>query len=180
MSRRFHSTCFLFLAFLGPGCSAAQQGAPPPTVRLPLGALEGTQFNSPQGGAFLGVPYASPPVGELRWKPPKPAISWAGTRKATEFGAVCRQLPAKWLPYIAGKEDCLYLNIWTPQLADHAKLPVIVFFHGGSDSAGYSQLTPLGPALSPLAAVYCECNQQISKNSFLCSLSRRVGITHGG
>lgn len=166
MSRRFHSTCFLFLAFLGPGCSAAQQGASPPTVRLPLGALEGTQFNSPQGGAFLGVPYASPPVGELRWKPPRPAISWASTRKATEFGAVCPQLPAKWLPYIAGKEDCLYLNIWTPQLADQAKLPVIVFFHGGSNTAGYSQLTPLGAALAPLGVVVVTANYRLGPLGF--------------
>jgi para-nitrobenzyl esterase len=166
MSRRFQSTCFLFVAVLGPGCSAAQQWSPPPTVRLQLGKLEGTQFNSPQGAAFLGVPYASPPIDELRWKPPKAASSWAGTRKATEFGAVCPQLPARWLPYISGKEDCLYLNIWTPQLADQANLPVIVFFHGGSNTAGYSQLTPLGPALSPLGVVVVTANYRLGPLGF--------------
>jgi para-nitrobenzyl esterase len=166
MSRRFYSVCFLFLAFRGPSYSAAEQGAPPPTVRLQLGALEGTQFNSPRGAAFLGVPYASPPVGELRWKPPQPAISWTGTRKATEFGAVCPQLPANWLPYIPGREDCLYLNIWTPQLSDKAKLPVILFFHEGSNTAGYSQLTPLGPALSPLGVVVVSANYRLGPLGF--------------
>jgi para-nitrobenzyl esterase len=165
MSRRFNTIGLILLALCGPGNLAGQQG-PPPTVRLELGSLEGTQFNSPQGAAFLGVPYASPPIGELRWKPPQPAISWSGTRKATEFGAVCPQLPAKWLPYIAGKEDCLYLNIWTPQLLDQPKLPVIVFFHGGSNTGGYSQLTPLGPALSLLGVVVVSANYRLGPLGF--------------
>jgi para-nitrobenzyl esterase len=168
MSRRFYlaTSCFFLLRLCSPGCSTAQQGAPPPTVRRQLGSLKGTQFDSPQGAAFLGVPYARPPVGELRWRPPKPASSWTGTRRATEFGAVCPQLPAKWLPYIAGNEDCLYLNVWTPQLSDQAKLPVIVFFHGGSNTAGYSQLTPLGPALSPLGVVVVTANYRLGPLGF--------------
>ena len=169
MSCRFDlaAICFLSLALCGSGHLPAQQGAPPPTVRLELGWLEGMQFNSPQGAAFLGVPYATPPVGELRWKPPRPLSAWGGTRKATELGAACPQLPAKWLPYIAGNEDCLYLNIWAPHVSDQAKLPVIVFFHGGSNTAGYSQLTPLGPALSPLGVVVVTANYRLGPFGFL-------------
>jgi carboxylesterase type B len=86
---------------------------------------------SPEEVAFWGVPFAAPPVEELRWRPPEPAKKWEGTRKAAAFGPVCPQLPQQWLPYIAGQEDCLYLNIWTTHLSENAKLPVIVYFHGG-------------------------------------------------
>jgi hypothetical protein len=62
--------------------------------------------------------------------------------RATKFGAACPQLPAGWLPYIGWNEDCLYLNVWTTHLSESPKLPVIVYFHGGT---GYSQLNRLVP-----------------------------------
>jgi para-nitrobenzyl esterase len=140
----------------------------PPTVAMKDGTLEGTSFGSaPQGAAFLGVPYAAPPVGDLRWKPPEPLKKWKGMREATRFGAACPQLPAGWLPYIGWSEDCLYLNVWTPQLDASAKLPVIVYFHGGSNRAGYSQLSPLGPALSPLGVVVVSANYRLGALGFL-------------
>jgi para-nitrobenzyl esterase len=140
----------------------------PLTVTLPSGRLEGIRFGgSPDGVAFLGVPYAAPPVGELRWKPPRPALQWAGLRKADAFGPVCLQLPQGWLPYLEGKEDCLYLNVWTPQLSSNAKLPVIVFFHGGANTAGYSQFTPLGPPLSQLGVVIVTANYRLGPFGFL-------------
>jgi para-nitrobenzyl esterase len=132
--------------------------APAPTVTLDTGTLEGAPFGPGQNGvAFVGVPYATPPVGDLRWKPPQPLRKRNGTRQATHFGAPCPQLPAGWLPYIAGNEDCLYLNVWTPQLSANAKLPVLVCLHGGGNSAGYSQMTPLGPTLSQLSLVCSQC-----------------------
>jgi para-nitrobenzyl esterase len=140
----------------------------PPTVTLADGVLEGTNFGAAQNGvAFLGVPYAAPPVGELRWNPPLPPKKWIGTRQATTYGAVCPQLPAGWLPYIAGNEDCLFLNIWTTHLSASAKQPVIVYFHGGSNSAGYSQLNPLGPTLSPLGVVVVGANYRLGPLGFL-------------
>jgi para-nitrobenzyl esterase len=140
----------------------------PPTVELSSGTLEGTHFgDSPNDVAFLGVPYAAPPVGELRWKPPEPPAKWNGVRKAAAFGPVCQQLPRGWLPYIEGQEDCLYLNIWTTRLSASAKLPVIVYFHGGSNTAGYSQYLPLGPALSPLGAVVVSANYRLGPFGFL-------------
>jgi hypothetical protein len=115
--------CFwpvLLFAFAGDDNAVGQT----PTVTLDAGILEGTHFSSLQNEvAFFGVPYAAPPTGDLRWKPPQPVQKWTGTRKATQFGAVCPQLPAAWLPYIAGKEDCLYLNIWTTRFYTAAKLP---------------------------------------------------------
>jgi Carboxylesterase family len=107
------------------------------------------RFGKEQNGvAFLGVPYAAPPTGELRWKPPEPVTRWAGMRDATQFGAACPQLPEPWLTYPHWSEDCLFLNVWTRQMSARRKLPVIVFFHGGSNRAGYSQRDQIGPSLS--------------------------------
>lgn len=141
---------------------------PAPMVTLETGVLVGTHFGSAKNdAAFLGVPYAAPPVGALRWKSPQSVQKWDGVRKATRFGAVCPQLPAGWLPYIGGNEDCLFLNIWTTQLSASAKLPVIVYFHGGSNTAGYSQFTPLGPALAPLGVVVVSANYRLGPLGFL-------------
>jgi para-nitrobenzyl esterase len=104
---------------------------------------------------------------ELRWKPPEPAKKWEGTRKATAFGLVCPQLPQQWLPYIAGQEDCLCLNIWTMQLSTKAKLPVIVYFHGGGNAVGYSQFTPLGPAFARLGVIVVTANYGLGPFGFL-------------
>jgi hypothetical protein len=130
-------TCFLFLILTSGNYTSASWNSSSPTVRLESGVLEGMRFSSMQSEvAFLGVPYAAPPVGDLRWKPPQPVSPWTSTRKATEFGAACPQLPAKWFPYIGWNEDCLYLNVWTTQFSASAKLPVIVYFHGGSRTVG--------------------------------------------
>ena len=142
--------------------------AAPPTVTLGDGTLEGTDFGTAQNAAaFLGVPYAAPPVGDLRWRPPEPVKPWDGTRKATRFGAACPQLEAGWLPYVGWNEDCLYLNVWTPHLSATQKLPVIVFFHGGSNISGYSQLSPLGPVFSRLGVVVVSANYRLGALGFL-------------
>jgi para-nitrobenzyl esterase len=169
MHQHFHwsGMCILVL-FLGvPSLGTLVSGSSGPTVMVGAGVLEGMQFGSKKNEvAFLGVPYAAPPVGELRWKPPQVPKKWIGTRKATEFGATCPQLPAGWLPTLPWSEDCLYLNVWTTQLAAREKLPVIVYFHGGSNTAGYSQLTPLGPALSRLGVVVVSVNYRLGPFGF--------------
>jgi para-nitrobenzyl esterase len=158
--------CALGLALANPSFGSLPSG-PGPTVRLEAGVLEGTQFGSAKNEvAFLGVRYAAPPLGDLRWKPPQPVSKWKGTRKATGFGATCPQLPAGWLPSLPWNEDCLYLNVWTTQLSASVKLPVIVYFHGGSNTAGYSQLTPLGPALSPSGVVVVTANYRLGPFGF--------------
>jgi para-nitrobenzyl esterase len=137
-----------------------------PKVSLETGVLEGKYFGSNNEATFLGVPYAAPPVGELRWKPPQPVSKWAGTRQANQFGPAAPQLPAGWLPQVTWNEDCLYLNIWTAQFSPNARLPVIVFFHGGGNDAGYSQLTPLGPPLSRLGVVVVSANYRLGPFGF--------------
>jgi para-nitrobenzyl esterase len=137
-------------------------------VKIPGGLLEGSHFGSGlNGAAFLGVPYAAPPSGELRWKPPQPAPRWSGTRKADNYGSPCPQLPAQWFPYIEGNEDCLYLNIWTTEVRSNANRPVLLYFHGGSNTQGYSQITPLGPPLSQLGLVVVSANYRLGPFGFL-------------
>jgi para-nitrobenzyl esterase len=139
-----------------------------PTVTLKSGALRGTRFSADQNSvAFLGVPYAAPPTGELRWKPPEPVAPWAGKRDATQFGAACPQLPEPWLTYPNWSEDCLFLNVWTRQISVSHKQPVIVFFHGGSNRAGYSQRDLLGPSLSRSGPVVVTANYRLGPLGFL-------------
>ena len=87
---------------------------------------------------FLGIPYAKPPVGDLRWMPPQPAAKWTAPRKANKFGPTCAQVTT--LGPFAGpansNEDCLYLNVFTPDMK--AKLPVLVWIHGGGYFDGAS------------------------------------------
>ena len=111
-----------------------------PIVSSPAGKLEGTVEG--QLKVFKGIPYASPPVGPARWKPPHPMLAWVGVRKATEFGPACFQPSAKLSNIYATdpmpmSEDCLTLNIWAATDAQNA--PVFFWIHGGSLTGGASR-----------------------------------------
>ena len=138
MVRRIGAVCALVLglARIGPACSfegSAMAAMPPPVVKIAGGRLEGSTDGSLN--VFKGIPYAAPPVGALRWKPPAPAVAWQGTRPATEFGPACVQ-PKPTLSNIyeglpmPTSEDCLSLNVWAPTDARNA--PVFVWIHGGA------------------------------------------------
>ncbi len=104
------------------------------TIQTRLGAIQGIDKDGLQ--TFLGVPYAAPPVGDLRWRSPRPAPGWSGTLDATRFPNRCFQTPyaeVLGLGEISGaeSEDCLYLNIYTPA-ADTARRPVLCWIHGGA------------------------------------------------
>lgn len=108
-----------------------------PTVHTTNGMLQGTQSSGIS--MFKGVPYAEPPVGDLRWKEPQPAKSWEGTRKADHFAARAMQLPIYSDMNFRSdgvSEDCLYLNIWSPAKTGKEELPVLVYFYGGGHVAG--------------------------------------------
>jgi para-nitrobenzyl esterase len=149
-------------------CRLAASSETSPVVNVDTGILEGTNFGTERNEvAFLGVPFAAPPIGELRWRPPQPPPKWTGTRRVVAFGSPCPQLPAPWFPYVEGHEDCLYLNIWTTHLRPNANRPVLVYFHGGSNTQGYSQMTPLGPPLSRLGLVVVSANYRLGPFGFL-------------
>src|SRR5689334_11197730 len=82
-----------------------------PIVAISTGQLRGSVTNEGVG-VFKNIPFARPPVGELRWKEPLPAKAWTGVRDATAFGPMCNQAGNKQLPH---SEDCLQLNVWTPK-----------------------------------------------------------------
>ena len=119
------------LAAVAAICSAAPAFAQQaPVVNAPAGRVRGVASGDVH--IFRGIPYARPPVGELRWRPPLRPPRWRGVRDATQFGAACVQPPppAGAGAHAATSEDCLFLNIWAP--ANARKAPVLVWIHGGS------------------------------------------------
>src|SRR5579862_8172305 len=103
-------------------------------VKTANGALEGTGNPATGVRMFKGVPFALPPVGQLRWREPQPLKNWVGMRKAERFGPRCPQRPVFGDMNFRSNgmsEDCLYLNVWTPAKSDNARLPVLVYIYGG-------------------------------------------------
>lgn len=111
-------------------------------VRVEQGLLAGANGDSADMRVYRGVPFAAPPIGDLRWKAPQPPAAWQGTRQATEFSSACWQTQYSsasaiyQAPLPKLSEDCLYLNIWTPAKSANDKLPVMVWIHGGAFTRG--------------------------------------------
>jgi para-nitrobenzyl esterase len=101
-----------------------------PIIDIKNGKLQGVEEYGML--AFKNIPYAAPPVGELRWRPPRPAKNWQGVRDASQFGPACIQPLVEGLnpELIPGSEDCLKLNVYTPQAGKN--FPVMVWIHGGA------------------------------------------------
>ncbi len=123
------------------GSAAAPPTEPLPEVRIGNGVLSG--LNEGPVHAFLGIPYAAPPVGALRWRAPQSPASWTGKLAADHFSASCMQRPQSGGPWtseyrIKGpiSEDCLTINIWTPAITGGERLAVMLWLHGGSFKTG--------------------------------------------
>jgi para-nitrobenzyl esterase len=134
--RTLVAVCAALLA-VGFGAEASAQ-----TVTVTGGVIRGAMLEN-GGAVFRGIPYAAPPVGELRWREPMPVKPWTSVRDATAFGAICAQVPTPLeSTNVAdpGSEDCLFVNVWTPEWPSTSGKPVMVWIHGGANYAGSGSL----------------------------------------
>lgn len=152
------------------------------TVAIDTGRIAGIATNGVT--AYKGIPYAAPPVGDLRWKPPQKPASWTNVRPAGQYGAACWQPPIlekMWgIRYDPMDEDCLTLNVWTAAKTADEKRPVMVWIHGGAFISGSSGGPPSvaattdGTALAQQGVVLVSINYRLGPFGFLAlpSLSR--------
>lgn len=147
--------------------SLTAQVSDPLVVKTDKGEVRGTLTTDGQVRAFKGIPFAAPPVGDLRWQPPQPAASWTGVREAKQFGYHCLQSGTardRVFDDPGANEDCLTLNVWTPVHAKKGSLPVMVWIYGGGFRGGASSETRQhGEVLA-------------RRNVVLVSLNYRLGI----
>ena len=176
--------CLFILIALAPIAVSAAASDP---IRLDTGLITGVTGNSPEVRVYKGIPFAAPPIGDLRFRAPQPPAKWEGTRKADQFGSMCMQGgarggrggkgPAKGPANVQGKdpappggrggqamsEDCLYLNVWTAA-ASNDRRPVMVWLHPG----GYTSGSGAAPATDGEALA--------KKGVVLVTINYRLGI----
>ena len=167
-------------AAVGAGSSAG-------VVKIDSGKLQGEVLDAATGlTVYRGIPFAAPPVGELRWKAPQPPAPWSGVRDATEFGAICPQSPV--LAMMTGEglpptsEDCLFLNVWTAAGAGDDPRPVMVWIHGGGLSLGWSNQAQYdGSAFAGKGVVLVSVNYRLGPLGYLAhpALSKESGGESG-
>ena len=169
-SYRFIVAFFLIVVIAGllTGCGAKKAGLE--VVGLDSGPISGV--NNDGIWTYLGVPFASPPVGELRWREPQPVKSWKEVRECTEYGPVCPQIEGSVEEGGVGdaraSEDCLYLNVWTPAKTSSEKLPVMVWIHGGAYIKGAGSVPMYnGHNLAKEGVVLVTINYRLDSLGFL-------------
>lgn len=152
-------------------------------VSIDSGALSGAVMDDGVR-VFKGIPYAAPPVGELRWRAPAVPESWEGVRSATGFGSICPQTSG--LAAMSGgvlpktDEDCLFLNVWTPALSADESLPVMVWIHGGALSLGWSNQSVYdGHEIARRGVVLVSINYRLGPLGFLAhpALTKEAGVS---
>jgi len=162
--------CFLvWVAAMGIGVAAQQK---PSVVRVDTGQLQGVVDDGVV--SYKGIPFAAPPVGDLRWRPPQPAAQWTGVRQATQFGADCMQgrfgpPPGPGAPPTpAPSEDCLFLNVWQPaSAAQGAKLPVMIWIYGGGFVGGSSAMpSTSGTQFAKQGVILVAANYRVGRFGF--------------
>ena len=148
-------------------------------VRTANGVVAGRQGKNARVTVYLGIPFAAPPVGNLRWREPQPAADWEGERECFTFAPISMQeIPGladnvytrEWHvnPDIPMSEDCLYLNVWTPAVTGEKSLPVLVWFFGGGYQVGYTaEMEFDGEALAARGIVVVTVNYRVGAFGFL-------------
>jgi para-nitrobenzyl esterase len=140
-------------------------------VHLDAGLISGNAASSPDVRVFKGIPYAAPPVGQLRWRAPQPVVHWDGVRSAGEFGSMCMQPAFRGAPPggTAPKmsEDCLFLNVWTAANSAADRRPVMVWIHPGGYTTGSGSSPGFnGEALAKKGVVLVTINYRLGAFGF--------------
>ena len=164
-----------------------------PIVKVEGGYVQGVPSATSNVTVFRGIPYAAPPVGNLRWKRPQPVVKWKGVRMADTFSKICWQ-PGNavgtfygnefyWKEQTVQSEDCLYLNIWTPAKAvgkPESKLPVAFWVHGGAYFNGYGhEITMDGDAWATRGVILVTINYRLGIFGFLAHPELSAETTDG-
>src|ERR1700728_2596475 len=141
MKIRIFGFAAVLFAFAFAFAHTAQAQSPKP-VRTDAGPVQGTVEDGLT--IYRGIPFAAPPLGDLRWRAPQPHAPWTDVLKADKFAPACMQvpivMPALGLDALTVDEDCLYLNVWTPAKAPKDRLPVMVWIYGGGFTIGGTSL----------------------------------------
>jgi para-nitrobenzyl esterase len=156
------------LALLSSLAVSWSAASPPDKVKIETGRLHGVIGEGVV--SFKGIPFAAPPVGNLRWRPPQPAEPWKGVREASEFGHDCMQKPfpgdAAPLGVTPG-EDCLYVNVWVPEKSAGQRLPVMVWIYGGGFvNGGSSPAVYDGSQFARRGVVFVSFNYRLGRFGF--------------
>lgn len=165
---------------------SASAAAGPDQVTVANGKLQGTTNSDKTVRIFKGIPFAAPPVGNLRWKAPQPPLNWQGVRQADKFGSACLQTNVFGDIYFRGNqpsEDCLTLNIWIPAKPAGEKLPVFLWYYGGGFVAGSaSEPRYDGENLARKGIIVVEPNYRLGVFGFLSypELTKESGHNSSG
>lgn len=168
-----------------PSLISASSGSANRAVVVKQGRLLAASDSGHAVAVFRGVPYATPPVGDLRWRAPRPPSAWQGTRVAEKFGPAAEQYPVKQNSLFFGgaentSEDCLYLNIWTPARDGAEKLPVIVWLHLGGFAFGAGSVPNYdGTELARAGAVVVTINYRLGVLGFMAHPELTAESEHG-
>lgn len=157
---------------------ASDEAARPP-VQIETGLLSGVPGRDPAITVYKGIPYAAPPVGALRWRPPAAALPWTGVRPADTFGYVCPQLSPS-VGALPMSEDCLTANVWTGAASADEKRPVFVWIYGGGFTEGFgSNPTFDGEGLARKGVVVVTFNYRLGPLGFLATPELSAESGHG-
>ncbi len=144
---------------------AGASAAAPAPVKTTGGMVQGVEGDG--AVSYKGIPYAKPPVGDLRWRPPQTPAPWTGIKLADHYGDACMQNAPPLGAPAAISEDCLYLNVWTPDPRPAGKAPVMVWIHGGGFNIGSSSWPQTeGSSLSRRGVVLVSLNYRMGKFGF--------------
>jgi len=176
MTRWMHFFTAVVILTCLTGCQTPTSSPDDLTIQLDGGLISGTLVGSDgQIRAYKGIPYAAPPVGDLRWKPPQPAKVWDGVRETHQFSPVCPQPGSSYnlessasIATQEQSEDCLYLNVWTGAVSSDERRPVMLWIHGGGLINGSgSRPKEDGAALARKGAVLVTINYRLGPLGYL-------------